>query len=394
MKPRHHVSRRAIELIKSFEGYRRKAAVLADGRWTIGFGHVKTARADVEVSEADAEALLLYDLMAVSKAVNDWTFTPLTGNQFDALVCFAFNIGLDAFRSSSVLRLVNEGGLLQAACALEMWRKADFEGERIVVDALVRRRAAEKALFLTPSAGWVPAPTPVIQPRIDNDAPSTQPVQEPVHLTVPLDGGEAAAQQGVEPIFDEEDDSTSPATQAAEKFAARLQALVPDAEDAPADRTDADAAPFGVVSQDDQANEIQVPTEIDPDDHKDAAPEPGSERLTIEEPQAFPAPPFNIAASSAATTILLEDHSNRDPDRDEGISLDAGLAAYSPPRTDFKRVLGFGAAGLACFALAVAWSIFAGPGSAAVGWIAGLAGTGFVIAAVYLLLERLGGSED
>ncbi len=39
---------------------------------------------------------------------------------------------------------------MQAACAMELWRKADFEGERIVVDALVRRRSAEKALFLTP----------------------------------------------------------------------------------------------------------------------------------------------------------------------------------------------------------------------------------------------------
>ena len=63
---------------------------------------------------------------------------------------FAFNIGLDNFLRSGVLRRINEGSLLQAACAMEMWRKADFEGERIVIDALVRRRAAEVALFLKP----------------------------------------------------------------------------------------------------------------------------------------------------------------------------------------------------------------------------------------------------
>ncbi len=68
-------------------------------------------------------------------------------------MAFAFNVGVDNFRHSSVLRRVNEGALIQAACALEMWRRAEFEGERIVVDALVRRRAAEKTLFLTPSTG-------------------------------------------------------------------------------------------------------------------------------------------------------------------------------------------------------------------------------------------------
>src|SRR3989338_247541 len=62
MKSRHQVSRAAIELIKSFEGYRRKAAQLPDGRWTIGYGHTLTARQGAEVSEADAEALLMYDL--------------------------------------------------------------------------------------------------------------------------------------------------------------------------------------------------------------------------------------------------------------------------------------------------------------------------------------------
>lgn len=182
MKPRHQVSRAAIELIKSFEGYRRKAAQLPDGRWTIGYGHTLTAREGAEVSEADAEALLMYDLIQVAHAVNEHSYTPLTQNQFDALCCFAFNVGVDNFRRSSVLRRVNEGQLLQAACAMEMWRKADFEGERIVIDALVRRRSAEKTLFLTPASGWVPAPSPVLRPKIDFDAVAAAPRETPTAL--------------------------------------------------------------------------------------------------------------------------------------------------------------------------------------------------------------------
>ena len=98
MKPRHQVSRVAIDMIKRFEGCRRTAAALPGGGWTIGYGHVRSARERAEVSPADAEALLIYDLLEVTGAVNDWTFTPLTQNQFDALVSFAFNIGLENFR--------------------------------------------------------------------------------------------------------------------------------------------------------------------------------------------------------------------------------------------------------------------------------------------------------
>src|SRR3954469_10633495 len=164
MLSRHRVSRQAIELIKRFEGYRQKAAQLPDGRWMIGYGHTLTAREGAEVSEDDAEALLLYDLIAVSHALNEWVYAPLSQNQFDALSSFAFNIGLDNFRRSGVLKRLNEGALLQAACAMELWRKAEFGGERIVIDARVRRRASEKALFLTPPDGWPAAPSPVLRP--------------------------------------------------------------------------------------------------------------------------------------------------------------------------------------------------------------------------------------
>ena len=109
MRPRHRVSRTAIELIKRFEGYRRKAAELPDGRWTIGYGHTLTARAGAEVSEADAEALLIYDLIGVAHGVNETVFAPLNQNQFDALVSFAFNLGLGALKSSTLIRKHNAG---------------------------------------------------------------------------------------------------------------------------------------------------------------------------------------------------------------------------------------------------------------------------------------------
>ena len=179
----------------AFEGFRAKAAQLDDGRWTVGYGHTATAREGAEITEADAEALLLYDLIQAAHAVNEHVFAPLNQNQFDALVSFAFNIGPRSFKSSPTVRRLNEGRMLEAALAMELWRKADLEGERIVIDALVRRRATEKALFLKPVDGWVPAPTPVLPPKMDYDALGLIPLTTPVEARADLDGERAHAER-------------------------------------------------------------------------------------------------------------------------------------------------------------------------------------------------------
>lgn len=195
MKPRHQVSRAALSLVKSFEGCRRSAARLADGRWTIGYGHTLTAREGAEVSESDAEALLIYDLMNAGALVCDLTFTPLSQNQFDALAAFAFGIGAESFRDSAVVRLVNQGAMLEAAQAMEAWRKSDIADESVVVDGLIRRRAAERMLFLTPPGGFVATPAAVVAPRLDKGAAFARPVEVTVALEGPLAVAERSADQ-------------------------------------------------------------------------------------------------------------------------------------------------------------------------------------------------------
>ena len=194
MPSRIHVSKIAIEHLKRFEGFRAQAARLADGRWTIGYGHTKSAREGAEIGEKDAEALLIYDLMAVEKALNDQVFTPLNQNQTDALAAFVFNIGDEAFQDSAVLRRINEGALLQAASEMELWRSAEVGGDPLVVDALVRRRALESALFLTPPDGFAPAPTPVVRPRLDEDRLGVVPRTAPLPVNAALDGEWATAE--------------------------------------------------------------------------------------------------------------------------------------------------------------------------------------------------------
>jgi lysozyme len=243
MRPRLSVSRSAVELIKAFEGFRAKAARLDDGRWTIGYGHTLTAREGAEITEADAEALLLYDLIQASHAVNEHVFAPLTQNQFDALVSFVFNIGVRAFRGSPTLRRLNEGRPLDAAMTMELWRKSDLDGERIVVDALVRRRAAEKALFLRPTEGWHPAPTALLVPKIDYDAVGLIPLTSPVATRTAMSGDRVTTERvpDAPPILAPEEPTASQA--AAQAVIERLEALINEPPLPPAEPEAAPAVP-------------------------------------------------------------------------------------------------------------------------------------------------------
>ena len=140
-KPRLKVSREGLVLIKSFEGFRPRAAPGPDGRWVVGYGHTAYAREGLTLGEQDADLLLRYDLLPVAKALNDGASAPLNQHQFDALASFAHSIGLDRFLSSDVLQRFNSGHAGQAAEALIGWP------ETPAPDAALRRRAAERALF-------------------------------------------------------------------------------------------------------------------------------------------------------------------------------------------------------------------------------------------------------
>ncbi|MDI7775038.1 lysozyme [Asticcacaulis sp. EMRT-3] len=150
MRARLKVSRAGVELIKSFEGLRQTATRLPDGRWTLGYGHTFSAREGAKVTQEDADALLRFDLLPIVDTINNLVLTPLNQNQFDALVSFCFNIGAENFTASTVLKRINEGRLNEAAQAMDAWRSAEFNGQTYVLAPLIRRRAAEKSLFLTP----------------------------------------------------------------------------------------------------------------------------------------------------------------------------------------------------------------------------------------------------
>jgi lysozyme len=349
-QPRQQASKAAIDLIKRFEGFAPRAVALPDGRWMIGHGHTASAREGAVVSEADAEALLIYDLRAVAQGIAASVFTPLSQNQFDALCSFAFNIGLDSFRRSAVVRRINAGALHEAALALEAWRAADFEGERIIVDALVRRRAAEKALFLKPDGGWIAAPSPEIEPRPDHAFAA------------------GAADRPTEPVSppEETEEALSPIEQAAANLAARLLALAPEDEPAPAG-----PRPFAPPPS---AAPLEPETEAD-----------------LGETAPFPHAPHGAAELEPSPRGGAERETDSEALRRRIFGIPEPRPKAQPGAYTPLALLG--ATGMALFFGAVVWGFKAKPPTGPIPVhlgvvIAGLIGIACVASAVYLILDR------
>lgn len=143
------ISQVGIDLISSFEDTKLQAYDDGVGVWTIGIGTTiypngnKVKKGDVCTLD-QAKSYFALDLQRFEKAVNSGLTVPVNQNQFDALVSLAYNIGETAFKESTLLAKLNKGNFAGAAEQFQVWNK----GGGKVLKGLVRRRAAEKALFL------------------------------------------------------------------------------------------------------------------------------------------------------------------------------------------------------------------------------------------------------
>lgn len=133
------------QTIKDHEGLRLTAYKDGGGVWTIGYGHTGAdVREGLTVPLSEAERLLTRDLKTAEGHVNGAVQVKLTQNQFDALVSFVYNVGGEAFRTSTMLRLLNAGDYVGAANQFPRWNKDNGK----VVQGLINRRAKERDLFL------------------------------------------------------------------------------------------------------------------------------------------------------------------------------------------------------------------------------------------------------
>lgn len=147
--------------LKSYESFASVAYIPVPGdRWTIGYGFTEGVVEGMRMTRAQADARLTTELLKYEQAVYDACKVEPNQNQFDAMVCLAWNIGIEGFLKSSVLKAHNRGDTQAAARAFALWNKSGG----VVYAGLTRRRGDEAATYLKPVPG-------VIQRTIEGAVP-------------------------------------------------------------------------------------------------------------------------------------------------------------------------------------------------------------------------------
>jgi lysozyme len=144
------VNAETLRLIKQWEGLRLEAYLCQAGKWTIGWGHTRTAAPGMVITEERAEELLRQDLTGFERGIERLITVPLTDNQFGALVSWAFNVGLGNVETSTLRRRLNAGRYEDVPAQFLVWNKVTNPetGRKEVSRGVANRRAAEVGLWV------------------------------------------------------------------------------------------------------------------------------------------------------------------------------------------------------------------------------------------------------
>lgn len=147
------VSPNGIKQLKFLEGERLDVYLDQANIPTVGVGH-KVLQSDNlnvgdTITQTRSDQFLTRDLLTAKKTVNNYVNVPLNQNQFDALVSFVFNIGVDKFRRSTLLNRLNDYDYQGALAEFSRWKYATDQGTgaKIELPGLVNRRRYEQDLF-------------------------------------------------------------------------------------------------------------------------------------------------------------------------------------------------------------------------------------------------------
>lgn len=146
------ITRRGIEIIKKYEGFSKIPYVCPAGVPTIGYGNTfyvdgkKVTMADKPITEAQAEQLLVMLVDSFADKVTKLLKQQLNENQFNAVVCFAYNVGTGALAKSTLLKKINANPNDKTIRdEFLKWNKAGGK----VLNGLVKRRLEESDLYFT-----------------------------------------------------------------------------------------------------------------------------------------------------------------------------------------------------------------------------------------------------
>ncbi len=142
------ITRQGIELIKSFEGLKLKAYKDIKGVLTIGYGHTgKDVFDGQKITLEEADEFLQSDIENIKKQLNKLIKVDLNNNQYSALICLVYNIGIGNFSKSTLLKLINQGDFDKVDIEFLKWCKITKDNKKVKVKGLENRRIKELELF-------------------------------------------------------------------------------------------------------------------------------------------------------------------------------------------------------------------------------------------------------
>lgn len=137
-------SSKAVDIIKRFEGFRRKAYLDSVGVPTIGYGFTKDVSLGQTITKEDAVERLEDEIVHHTQDIKQHVKVPLHQYEYDALASFIFNVGKGAFNRSTLLKKLNVEDYKGAADEILRWDKAGGKS----LKGLTRRRKEEREMFL------------------------------------------------------------------------------------------------------------------------------------------------------------------------------------------------------------------------------------------------------
>lgn len=137
-----------INSLKEFEGFRSRPYYDIAGILTIGYGRTKNIKDGEVTTKQKEEKWALDELNNIKTDIKKLVNVFLNDNQLDALAHFVYNIGINGFAKSTLLKKLNNGDYLGAANEFPRWNKAQVNGKKVPVTGLTKRRKHEKEHFL------------------------------------------------------------------------------------------------------------------------------------------------------------------------------------------------------------------------------------------------------
>ena len=142
-------SEHGLELIKRFESLQLSSYICPSGKLTIGYGHTGSdVVPNSTITEEQAEIILMADIKPIENYLNIKINRQLNQSQFDALVSFIFNIGMEAFKASTLLnKLMKNPSDLTIHDEFLRWKYGTRNGKKVIMPGLEKRRREEAVLY-------------------------------------------------------------------------------------------------------------------------------------------------------------------------------------------------------------------------------------------------------